>query len=172
MTMQHYYTTFKTTLGQCAVLWTGCGLKRLQLPERNAEAAARMLVRGVPDAVKSAPVPCVAVFIKMVQKYLCGRRIDFSEVATDMDGCTIFQRKVYDATQSLEWGETASYGEIARRIGSPNASRAVGGALGANPLPLVVPCHRVLAAGKKLGGFSGGLATKARLLALEGVRYR
>jgi O-6-methylguanine DNA methyltransferase len=90
----------------------------------------------------------------------------------DLSNGTTFQRKVWNALRKIACGQTKSYGEIARAIGKPKAVRAVGGACGANPIPVLVPCHRVLAANKKLGGFSGGLNWKRKLLAREGVLFR
>jgi len=87
----------------------------------------------------------------------------------DLSGGTTFQRQVWNALRKIACGQTKSYGEIARAIDKPKAVRAVGGACGANPIPVLVPCHRVLAANKKLGGFSGGLNWKRKLLAREGV---
>jgi methylated-DNA-[protein]-cysteine S-methyltransferase len=92
-------------------------------------------------------------------------------VALDLTGVSPFHAQVYDAARAIAWGQTASYGELARRVGAPGAARAVGQAMGRNPVPIIIPCHRVLASGHKLGGFSafGGAGTKQRLLALEGV---
>jgi O-6-methylguanine DNA methyltransferase len=90
----------------------------------------------------------------------------------DLSNGTTFQRKVWNTLRKIACGQTKSYGEIARAVGKPKAVRAVGGACGANPIPVLVPCHRVLAANKKLGGFSGGLNWKRELLAREGVMFR
>jgi methylated-DNA-[protein]-cysteine S-methyltransferase len=102
---------------------------------------------------------------------LAGECVDFSPLVLDLSGVGGFYRRIYEATRRLAWGETATYGELARRVGSPGAARAVGQAMGRNPIPLIVPCHRVLASGHGIGGFSafGGAVTKTRLLALEGV---
>ena len=107
----------------------------------------------------------------MLERYFAGERIDFASVALDLGGVGPFHRAIYDATRSLGWGQTATYGDLARQAGSPGAARAVGQAMGHNPVPIIIPCHRVLAAGRKIGGFSayGGALTKERLLALEGV---
>ena len=92
------------------------------------------------------------------------RKINIDE----LDG-TPFQKKVWLALTKIPHGETRTYGEVAKSIGSPGAARAVGTACGANPLPILIPCHRVLAAGGKLGGYSGGLDIKKKLLACEGI---
>jgi methylated-DNA-[protein]-cysteine S-methyltransferase len=106
-----------------------------------------------------------------VERYLAGKSVDFSKVDLDLAGVGDFHRQIYAATRRVGWGETVTYGELARRVGSPGAARAVGQAMGRNPIPIIVPCHRVLASGRKIGGFSafGGAVTKARLLELEGV---
>jgi methylated-DNA-[protein]-cysteine S-methyltransferase len=107
-----------------------------------------------------------------IQGYMTGRKVDFATVALDLTDIGPFQGKVYAAARSVPWGQTASYGELARQAGSPGAARAVGHALSRNPVPIIIPCHRILAKGHRIGGFSahGGIVTKARLLALEGVR--
>jgi methylated-DNA-[protein]-cysteine S-methyltransferase len=104
-------------------------------------------------------------------RHLDGDLQDFGDLALDMREVADFHRRVYVGARKIPAGRTVSYGELASRIGSPGAARAVGQALGKNPLPIVVPCHRVLAAGGKAGGFSayGGLGTKRRILAVEGV---
>ena len=100
-----------------------------------------------------------------------GRRVDFSQLELDLAGVSDFHRAIYDAARRIGWGETVTYGELAEQVGSPGAARAVGQAMGRNPIPVIIPCHRVLASGRKIGGFSapGGAVTKTRLLALEGV---
>src|SRR5207247_6696232 len=103
---------------------------------------------------------------------LRGAPTDLAAVALDMDGVRAFHRRVYEVARTIPAGKTLSYGDIAARLGAPRAARAVGQALGRNPFPIVVPCHRVLAAGGKPGGFSanGGVATKLRLLAIEAAQ--
>ena len=102
---------------------------------------------------------------------MTGQSIDFASVVIDLTGTGSFEQKVYDAARCIPWGQTVSYGELARRTGSPDAARAVGTALSRNPVPIIVPCHRILAKGHRIGGFTapGGIFTKERLLALEGV---
>jgi methylated-DNA-[protein]-cysteine S-methyltransferase len=109
--------------------------------------------------------------IGRLKSYLAGEKVDFAGVALDLTGVSEFHRKVYEAACRIGWGRTMTYGDLARQAGAPGAARAVGQALGRNPVPIVVPCHRILASGGKVGGFSafGGAATKERLLALEGV---
>lgn len=102
-----------------------------------------------------------------VMAYLSGERREF-DLEIDFDGVTRFQARVLRAALAVPYGRVASYGEIARRVGSPGASRAVGGALSRNPIPIVVPCHRVVGSDGSLGGYSSGTHIKERLLRLEG----
>jgi methylated-DNA-[protein]-cysteine S-methyltransferase len=169
--VHEHYHVFDTAIGACGVAWSERGVTRLQLPERTPAATERRL-RGRPvDSGAGEPPAPVRKAIAMLERYFAGERVDFSSVALDLSGVGPFHRKIYDATRSLGWGETASYGDLARQAGSPGAARAVGQAMGHNPVPIIIPCHRVLASGRKIGGFSayGGAVTKERLLALEGV---
>lgn len=129
------------------------------------------MVALVHGALVNTPPPAVAELIKKIQAHLQGARQDFSEVMVDLGGVPSFAQQVYNATRKIPAGQTMTYGELAKAMARPGAARAVGQALGRNQIPLIIPCHRVLAAGGKAGGFSapGGLVTKARLLALEGV---
>jgi methylated-DNA-[protein]-cysteine S-methyltransferase len=164
------YCLFETEIGACGLAWSARGLTRLQLPEADADATDRRL-RSCADVSAGAPPAPVEQVIAGLRRYFAGAQVEFTSVALDLAGADAFQRAVYDATRSLCWGTTTTYGELARNIGSPHAARAVGQALGRNPVPIIVPCHRVLASGQRLGGFSafGGGATKRRLLALEGI---
>lgn len=116
---------------------------------------------------KQAAVP--AAWARLLRSYLEREPVDLSALPVDVDG-TPFQRRVWGALRRIPRGEVRTYGDIARAIGNPMSMRAVGAANGANPLPVVIPCHRVVAAGGKLGGYSGGLERKRWLLRLEGVR--
>lgn len=167
---EHYYV-FDTAIGACGAAWSERGMTRLQLPERTRSATERRLRSRPVDSGAGEPPAPVRMAIAMLERYFAGERVDFASVALDLGGVGPFHRKIYDATRSLGWGETASYGDVARQAGSPGAARAVGQAMGHNPVPIIIPCHRVLAAGRKIGGFSayGGAITKERLLALEGV---
>ena len=162
---------FDTAQGACGIAWSDRGITRMQLPERTrARTAGRLGKR--PDSRPSAkPPPRIARTLASLQRYFEGEPVDFSGVALDLERVGAFHRAIYDAARALGWGETATYGELAQRVGSPGAARAVGQAMGMNPVPIIIPCHRVLAAGRKIGGFSahGGVVTKQRLLALEGV---
>jgi methylated-DNA-[protein]-cysteine S-methyltransferase len=167
--VQHY-CLFDTALGICGIAWSEHGLTRLQLPESDRAATVRRLRVGAATAVTDPPPPIKPV-IAALQRYFAGEAVDFSAVALDLTDVGPFHRKVYDAARALGWGHTVTYGELARRTGDPGAARAVGQALSQNPVPIIIPCHRILASGGKVGGFSayGGASAKLRLLALEGV---
>lgn len=157
------HATFATPLGTCAIAWNDNGLTRFLLPDPD---------RGTSDT-QADPPPWVHAIIERVQLHLAGEPQDFSDVRFDFGRLPEFNRAVLRATLAIKSGHTATYGEIATAIGQPIvASRAVGTALGENPWPLLIPCHRVVAASGKMTGFSGpgGVATKAKLLALEGAQ--
>ena len=163
------YTLFDTDLGRCAVAWGGAGLVAVQLPEASdAHARARMQER-FPDASECAPDEAAARAIASIAALLRGEPADLDGLELDLSRVPKFHRRVYVAARAIEPGRTLTYGELAARIGSPGAARAVGQALGRNPFPIVVPCHRVLAAGGRVGGFTahGGIVTKLRLLRIE-----
>lgn len=153
---------FETVEGWAFVSMTAAGLRRVGWPGSGRPGP----VRTVPGAVGSLLV--------RLQRHWDGQPQRYDDVRMDLSGVPPFHRDVYAAARALAVGETCTYGELAKRLGAPGAARAVGQALARNPLPLVVPCHRVLAAGGRPGGFSapGGLITKARLLREEGVLLR
>ena len=168
----HGFAYFDTAIGRCCIAWGARGVVGVQLPEaREVETRARLL-RRFPDARESPPPPDVQRAIDGIVALLRGEVSDLSAVALDMERVPPFDRRVYELVRTIPPGATLSYGEIAARLGAPDAARAVGQALGRNPFALVVPCHRVLAAGGQLGGFSanGGITTKLRLLAIEGTQ--
>jgi methylated-DNA-[protein]-cysteine S-methyltransferase len=165
------YCLFDTGMGTLGVGWSARGLTRLQLPESSRAATERRLRYSSPDSAPDEPPAQVRQAITALETYLAGDSVDFARVPLDLARVSDFHRRIYDATRRIGWGETATYGELARQVGSPGAARAVGQAMGRNPIPIIIPCHRVLAGGRKIGGFSahGGAATKTHLLALEGV---
>ena len=171
-TSAHHHV-FDTTIGPCGVAWNARGLTAVQLPEKDRAATERRLAAKAASAGAAEPPPWVAAVIADIKRYLAGEPVDFSAVAVDLDALDPFRQRLYETMRSLAWGETTTYGELARQLGSTDweGARDVGEAMGRNPVPVVIPCHRVLAAGGKLGGFSahGGAKTKAKLLALEGV---
>lgn len=163
---------FETALGFMAVGWSASGITRVWLAERDRAAVERRLAQraaGVPDL---APPLAIAAVVERLKEYAAGTPVDFSGTPIDLAGVDDFRLAIYDAAKRLRYGETVTYGELARRAGHDGMARETGAALGANPLPIVIPCHRILAAGNKIGGFSapGGSATKERMLAMEGVR--
>jgi methylated-DNA-[protein]-cysteine S-methyltransferase len=166
------FALFDTAIGRCGIAWGARGIAGVQLPEAGEpETRARMLHR-FPAAGEAIPPPEVQRAIDSIIGLLRGEASDLSPIALDLDGVPEFHCRVYEAARTIPPGNTLSYGDIARRVGAPGAARAVGQALGRNPFPIIVPCHRVLAAGGKIGGFSaqGGVATKRRMLAIEGAR--
>ncbi len=168
-----HHHVFDTALGPCGVAWNPRGLVAVQLPEADCAATERRLARRVASAGAADPPPWIVGLAADIRRYLAGEPVDFTAVAVDLSGLDPFRRRLYETMRALSYGRTTTYGELARQLGSSDweGARDVGEAMGRNPVPVVSPCHRVLAAGGKLGGFSapGGAATKARLLALEGV---
>jgi methylated-DNA-[protein]-cysteine S-methyltransferase len=163
------FSLFDTSIGRCGVAWGERGIRGVQLPEASEAATRRRLAGRFPDADERPPPAEVRRATRAMAALLAGEARDLSNVALDMTGVPPFHQRVYEAARRVGPGQTLSYGEIARRVGSPGAARAVGQALGKNPFAIVVPCHRVLAANGKLGGFSanGGVATKQRMLSIE-----
>jgi len=145
-------------------------MTRFQLPERDEAALARRMAKA--DRWSGVVPSPIAQTIADIERYFRGEKIDFSNLRLDLRVCSPFHKAVYDATRAIGWGAVATYGEIARGVGSPGAARAVGHALSRNPIAIIIPCHRILAAGGKIGGFSahGGASAKARLLEIEGTR--
>ncbi len=166
------YCLFATAIGTCGVAWSERGVARLQLPECDPAATERMLAKRAVRAGTTLP-SAIDHLITQLQAYASGHRVDFASTLLDLANINAFEQSVYAAARAIPWGQTQSYGEIARQIGSPDAARAVGQALGRNPLPIIIPCHRVLAKNHGIGGFSahGGTRTKERLLGLEGVYF-
>lgn len=165
------FSVFPTAIGPCAIVWNVAGLLALMLPEQSESNLRKRVRERFQDANESAsPLPIVRVTEK-VTNLLNGTPTDLSDAELDMGQVPQFHRRVYELARRIPFGATVSYGELAVRLGCPNAARAVGQALGRNPWALIVPCHRVLAKTGKLTGFSahGGLATKRRLLRLEGI---
>ncbi|WP_309682432.1 methylated-DNA--[protein]-cysteine S-methyltransferase [Polaromonas sp.] len=167
------FTLFDTPLGRCGISWGPAGVTGVQLPESSEAATRARLLRRFPGLPALAPPAQVQAAIEGIVALLSGEPRTFEAIALDMTGVPPFHRRVYELARTIAPGHTRSYGELARLLGEPGASRAVGQALGANPFAPVVPCHRVLAAGQRPGGFSaaGGVATKLRLLQIEGARF-
>lgn len=169
----HHYLVFATASGFCGIGWSSVGITCLRLPTKSAEATERALGRRLPYAEPGAPTPAVAAAVAAVQRYFEGEETDFSGVKLDVGEQEAFFQQIYAAARRVGWGHTTTYGALTKEVGAgPEAARDVGEAMARNPVPLIIPCHRVLAAGGKIGGFSapGGAAAKLRMLALEGVR--
>jgi methylated-DNA-[protein]-cysteine S-methyltransferase len=166
------FALFETAIGACGIAWNDAGILGLQLPEGRAGKARDRLARRFPEARESAPTPGIEAAIGEIRALLAGEARDLAGVPLDMSGVPEFERKVYDIARGIPPGRTMTYGEIATRLGDKALSRDVGAALGRNPFPIVVPCHRVLGTGGKTGGFSarGGVDTKMRMLQIEGAR--
>lgn len=167
------FSLFDTPLGRCGISWGPRGITGVQLPESSDAATRARLLRRLPDLPALPPPAEVQAAIADIVALLSGEARMFETVVLDMSGVPPFHRRVYALTRAIAPGRTRSYGELARELGEPGAARAVGQALGANPFAPIVPCHRVLAAGQRAGGFSaaGGVATKLRMLQIEGARF-
>lgn len=169
--MTENFSIFDTLRGPCGIAWTSTGVTRIQLPEERPAATEARLEELHPEAQKTAPRGQAARAVKLLTAHLGGRPKDLSPIALDMTGITPFRAKVYEALRTVKSGSWVTYGTLATMAQSSGAARAVGQAMANNPFPLVVPCHRVLTSGQRIGGFSahGGAQTKVDLLALERV---
>lgn len=161
------YGVVDTPVGRLLVAATDRGLVRLAFPEEGTDPVLERLVARVSPRIVEAPARLDAQR-RELEEYFEGRRRGF-DLPVDLRLCGDFGRRVLKRTARIPYGSVLTYGDVARAVGSPRASRAAGGALGANPVPIVVPCHRVLRAGGALGGYAGGLERKRWLLALEGA---
>ena len=159
---------FETELGFAGIAWSDDGIVRFRLPDATRDAAGKAIAH---KGAAAAPPPAVAEVVAQAQRYFAGERIDFTAIGLDLSGVDPFRRSIYDALRKVCFGETVTYGELAKRADAPGTAQDVGVAMARNPVPLIIPCHRVLAAGGKIGGFSapGRTETKQRMLALEGV---
>ena len=169
MTKGEFYHLFEAASGSCGVAWSAAGLTRMQLPEATAkETADRLIAKGCAPWIASPPTE-IAACIDLLKLYFAGEPVDFLSVTLDMAGLSQFEIDVYQALRRVGYGQTTSYGALASQVGSPGAAQAIGMAMGRNPWPIIVPCHRVLAASRKIGGFTapGGITTKRKLLGME-----
>jgi len=164
MVEEFYYAVFRTAAGWAGLLGSEAGLRRATLPQL-AEAEVKELL-GIADSPAVFSLQPFKSLVERLQAYYEGYRVDFDD-KLDLSGSTGFQRSVWRATRSIPYGETRSYGWIAGQIGQPQAARAVGQALHRNPLPIIIPCHRVIASDGSLGGFGGDEGMKNNLLQLE-----
>jgi methylated-DNA-[protein]-cysteine S-methyltransferase len=165
------FALFDTAIGRCAVAWRAAGIVGVQLPEPNDAAATRRLARRFPGLARARPPAAIEAAIARIAAFLAGASDDFASLPLDESEIGDLDRAVYRAARAIPAGATSTYGAIAAGLGDPRQARAVGQALGRNPWPIVVPCHRVTGADGRMGGFSapGGRATKRKLLEIEGA---
>lgn len=173
--MDRAFTVFDTAIGTCGIAWTQEASPRIvafQLPEATAAKTTERIARRAGTSAPEEPPPAIARLIQRVQAHVTGDTQDFRDVPVDLSELEEFPRAVLAALREIPAGKTGTYGELAKALNQPTAAQAVGKALGRNPIPLIIPCHRILAAGGKTGGFSahGGWVTKSKLLALEGAQ--
>lgn len=166
MTQQVKCIIFNTDMGWVGILGSAKGLLRTTLPHPSAQEIHQLHGNSINQASRSPRL--FQDLIQRLKLYFGGHRVNFPD-RLDLSGATDFQRKVWETTRLIPYGETRSYAWVAEQIKKPKALRAVGQALGRNPLPIIVPCHRVVASNGKLGGFTGGTEVKKRLLYLEGA---
>jgi methylated-DNA-[protein]-cysteine S-methyltransferase len=166
------YCLIATAIGPVGLAWSETGITRLQLPDSDGATTLARLVKRVKEPAEAHPPEWLEPGVKKLQHYFAATRTDLSNIPLDLTGVSEFFCTIYAEMRTLGWGEIVTYGELAARVGSPGAAQAVGQAMGRNPVPIIVPCHRVLASGNKLGGFSapGGTRSKLWLLDMEGVR--
>jgi methylated-DNA-[protein]-cysteine S-methyltransferase len=172
MSLQQNFTLFETAIGPCAIAWTGRGIVGVQIHEHDAAATRSRMTRRFPKATETPPPPKVQHAIDGMVALLRGEPRDLTDIAIDDTDTPEFNARVYAIARTVPPGQTMTYGEIAERLGDKLLAREVGTALGQNRCPIIMPCHRVLAASGKTGGFSapGGVATKLRLLTIEGAQ--
>jgi methylated-DNA-[protein]-cysteine S-methyltransferase len=166
------FTLFETSIGCCGIVWSTRGIAGVQLPGKSEAATRERLLRRFSGAREAAPSADVQRAIDGIVALLAGQPRDLGDVQLDTAALSDLQRRIYEVARTIPAGATLTYGAIAERLGDRLLARDVGQALGENPFPIIVPCHRVLAAGGKIGGFSapGGARTKLRLLEIEGAQ--
>ena len=165
------YTLFRTAIGACGIAWGARGVVAVQLPEATESATLARLLRVHGGSAARHPAAEMQRTIDDMVALLAGQPRDLRYVRLDLTPVPPFHRSVYTIVRDIPPGQTRSYGEVAALCGDRQAARAVGQAMARNPFPIIVPCHRVLAAGGRSGGFSarGGVGTKLRLLAFVGA---
>jgi methylated-DNA-[protein]-cysteine S-methyltransferase len=163
------FALFDSPIGRCGIAWGARGIAAVQLPDGPDKATRARLLRRAPGASEQPMPDEVRRAVDQILSLLRGEISELGVIPLDMEQVPPFHRRVYETARSIAPGQTLSYGDLAARLGQPGAARAVGQALGKNPFALVVPCHRVLAADGRMGGFSanGGVTTKLRLLSIE-----
>lgn len=166
------YALFDTVIGWAGIAWGEAGLVGVHLPEREPETARRSFLRRFPDAAEAEVPADLARIVDDIRALMRGEKPDLLDAPLDLSRTPEFHARVYAIARAIPPGETLTYGEVAVKLGDRLLAREVGQALGNNPWPIVVPCHRVTAAGGKPGGFSarGGVNTKLKLLGIEGAK--
>jgi len=166
------FAIFETAIGRCGIVWGSRGIVGVQLPEASERSTRNRVLRRFATAREAAPPAEVQRAIEEIVALISGEPRDLRYVRIDNEDMPDLHRRVYDVARTIPPGGTLTYGEIAERLGDRTLARDVGEALSQNPWPIIVPCHRVLASGGKLGGFSahGGIDTKLRLLSIEGAQ--
>jgi methylated-DNA-[protein]-cysteine S-methyltransferase len=169
--MKTQFCLFDTSLGPCGLVWGEHGIRGVRFAERSEAVTRARLLRHFPDAEEAPPTGDVRAARDAIIALLSGEKRDLVEIALDMRELPALNRQVYEIARAISPGATLTYGDIALKLGDRTLAQAVGQALGKNPYPIIVPCHRVLAAGGKIGGFSAptGIALKRKLLAIESV---
>jgi len=165
------YSVFDTGIGRCGIAWSDAGVIGVQLPEAREIETRRRLFQLYPEAREMRAPLNVEIAIEGMVALLRGQPADFAEIVLDMNGIPTFNRRVYELTRNIPWGETRTYGEIAAQLRASGAAHSVAQAIGKNPFMLIVPCHRVLEAGSYADRISpnGGSISKRRLLSIEGA---
>lgn len=167
------FSLFETAIGHCGIAWSNAGLTGVQLPGPDAAASRARMRHRFPGVSECHAPGEMQQAMRDVQSLLRGEHNDLRHIVLDMDGVGDFHQRVYALARAIDPGQTRTYGELAQALGEPGAARAVGQALGHNPYAPVVPCHRILAADGRSGGFSanGGVATKLRMLLIEQAQF-
>ncbi len=162
---------FDTALGRCGVGWVEQRIKVVVLPEASDAATLARARAVIGESTGTHPPTLVELGIEAMADLVAGSRRDLGDVLVDLDAVPDFDRAAYEVARTIPPGVVMTYGAVAKRLGQPGGAQAVGGAMGRNPVPIIVPCHRVVAADGQLGGFSanGGTVTKRRLLEIEGA---
>jgi methylated-DNA-[protein]-cysteine S-methyltransferase len=166
------FALFETAIGRCGIVWSERGIVAVRFPERGEDAVRNRITQRFPHALEAAPSDKIRRAIDDIVALLKGEQRDLKHIEVDLGDAPDFNRRVYEVARAIPPGKTLSYGEVAERLGDRNLARDVAQALGQNPVPIIVPCHRVMAAGRKTGGFSapGGVQTKLKLLSIEGAQ--
>ena len=166
--MKLYYTTFKSPVGEILATRTERGLNFITFPKSTWQRFFSALKKDENIDLKKDEKKFSSLK-KTLKPYFAGKKVKFKE-SLDLTGGTAFQKRVWKAMLKIPYGQTKSYGWLARQVGEKNKARAVGAACGANPIPIVIPCHRVIREDRTLGGYGGGLSIKRKLLKIEGAK--